>query len=378
MERHPAASPDVVGDPRSAQTLEHDSPSLAAHVRQAQAIIHAAQSDFVGKINNWFDQTMQRVTQQYSAYARVVTIVSAAVVVFAVQIDSLDLLRRLSVDSTLRNALLTEARDQQERINKLSEAAKTSSVASDSGDQKPQAGVPGSAETKDEIERAKAKRAEIDATLAKLRAPGLAILPDHFVWQRVPQARLERDPLGTSPYPARYELVAGGGTYQITPRWRKDLLVELKTAIDTSGAPVTTTIEHAGTDIVLIASEPVELHLCTQKHVNEEKEAKQEKTAKAGEPKKPQKDKNACQTHNLATPLVDVAEVSLALRESWWPPHQQNPNEPQPAGQNAQAPKEIDRRTNPVVFILGDNTPEELKFKVTRKTLFEEVVETNR
>ena len=39
------------------------------------------------------------------------------------------------------------------------------------------------ADKKDEIETAKAQRAEIDATLAKLRAPGLAILPDHFVWQ---------------------------------------------------------------------------------------------------------------------------------------------------------------------------------------------------
>jgi len=350
-----------------AQTLEHNSPSLAAHVRQAQAIIYAAQSDFVGKINNWFDQTMQRVTQQYSAYARVVTIASAAVVVFAVQIDSLDLLRRLSVDSALRNALLTEAKDQQERINKLAEAAKTSAAASDAGEQKPQVGALGVAEMKDEIETAKAKRAEIDATLAKLRAPGLAILPDHFVWQRVPQARLERNPLWTSPYPTRYELVAGGGTYQITPRWRKDLLVDLKAAIDTSGAPVTTTIEHAGTDIVLIASELIELHLCTQKDVNEEK------AAKAGEQKKPQKDKNACQTHNLATPLVDVAEVRLALRESWWPPNQKNPNEPNPAGQNKQNPKEIDRSTNPLVFILGDDKPEELRFKATRETLFAEL-----
>lgn len=350
-----------------AQRLEHDSPNLAAHVRQAQAIIHAAQSDFVGKINNWFDQTMQRVTQRYGAYARVVTIASAAVVAFAVQIDSLDLLRRLSVDSTLRNALLTEAKDQQERINKLSEAATTSSAASDAGAQKPHIGVSGAAETKDEIETAKAKRAEIDATLAKLRAPGLAILPDHFVWQRVPQARLERNPLWTSPYPTRYELVAGGGTYQITPRWRKDLLVDLKAALDTSGAPVTTTIEHAGTDIVLIASELVELHLCTQKDVNEEK------AAKAGEQKKPQKDKNACQTHNLATPLVDVAEVRLALRDSWWPPNQQNPNEPNPAGQNKQNPNEIDQSTNPLVFILGDDKPEELRFKATRETLFEEL-----
>ena len=332
-----------------AQRLEHDNPSLAAHVRQAQAIIHAAQSDFVGKINNWFDQTMLRVTQRYSAYARVVTIASAAVVAIAVQMDSLDLLRRLSVDSALREALLWEAKDQQERINTLSEMAKTSSAASDAGNQKPQIGANVTVETKDEIETAKTKRAEIDAPLAKLRAPGLAILPDHFVWQRVPQARLERNPLWTSPYPTRYELVAGGGTYQITPRWRTDLLVDLKAAIDTSGAPVTTTIEKAGTDIVLIASEPVELHLCAERNVND------------------------CQNHNLAIPLVDVAEVRLPLRESWWPPNKQRLNEPQPEGQNARNLQELDRSTNSVVFILGDDKPEELKFKATQKTLFEEL-----
>ena len=227
--------------------------------------------------------------------------------------------------------------------------AKTSSAATDAGDQKSQSSAIVTVGTKDEIETAKAKRAEIDATLAKLRAPGLAILPDHFVWQRVPQALLERDPLWTSPYPTRYELVAGGGTYQITPRWRTDLLVDLKAAIDTSGAPVTTTIEKAGTDIVLIASEPVELHLCAERYVND------------------------CQTHNLATPLVDVAEVRLALRESWWPPNKQRSNEPQPKGQNARNVQEIDRSTNPVVFILGDDKPEELKFKATQKTLFEEL-----
>ncbi len=305
------------------QILEHDSPNSAAHVRQAQATIHAARSDFVGKINTWFDQTMQRITQRYSAYARVVTIASAAVVAFAVQIDSLDLLRRLSVDSTLRNALLAEAKDQQERINNLS--------GSDARVQKPPDGATDAAETKDEIETAKAKRAEIDATLAKLRAPGLAILPDHFVWQRVPQARLERDPLWTSPYPAHYELVTGGGTYQVTPRWRKDLLVDLKNAIDTSGAPVTTTIEHNGADVVLIASQPVALYLCAEK------------------------DESRCQTQNLATSLVDVAEVDLKLPGDFWP------SEP--------ADKDI------VLVLDDDNKQEELPFKANKGNFAEKLTD---
>ena len=197
--------------------------------------------------------------------------------------------------------------------------AKTSAAATDAGDQKSLSSAIVTVGTKDEIETAKAKRAEIDAMLAKLRAPSLAILPDRFVWQRVPQALLERDPLWPSPYPTRYELVAGGGTYQITPRWRTNLRVDLQAAIDTSGAPVTTTIKKAGADIVLIANEPVELHLCAERYVNDR------------------------QTHNLATPLVDVAEVHLALRESWWPPNKQRSSGPQPKGLNARNVQEIDR-----------------------------------
>jgi hypothetical protein len=215
-----------------AQILERDQPSLAAHVRQAKAIISAAQSDFVGKINNWFDQTMARVTQRYAGEARAITVVSALITAFVVQIDSIDLIRRLSVDDAFRNSLLAEAKAQQERIDTLAQTSP------------PPAAI-------DDLADAKAKRNEIDATLAKLRSPGLAVLPDHFIWQRVPQARLERNPFWTSPWPAHYELFTGGSSISIVPTWRNDPIADLRAALSTPDVPLMIEYEPGETDVIV-------------------------------------------------------------------------------------------------------------------------------
>jgi hypothetical protein len=254
-----------------ALVLERDQPSEAACVRQAKAIINAAQSDFVGKINNWFDQTMSRVTQRYGAYARFITVLSAAIVAFSLQFDSLELLRRLSIDSSLRASLVDEAKVQQTRVEALTTAQS------------------------DELAAAKAKRDEIDATLVKLRAPSLAILPDHLLWQPVPEARLPRNPLWTHQYPQRYELIAGGGSYPVTPRWQEEFFTDLKVAIDASGAPVTTSIEKNGVDVVFITAEPAQVRVCA----NEEKD-----------------EKGTC-TDTMARGFREVAEVSLAFSGTW-------------------------------------------------------------
>src|SRR6202012_4757706 len=142
------------------QTLEKNEPGAAAHLRAAEAIITAAQSDFVGKINYWFDQTMDRITQQYAFHARWVTVIGAALVAFAIQFDSVDLLKRLSTDAKLRDSLLSEATAQQAQIDKIGDS-KNADRQSDQSD----------------LEIAKSKRNEIEQTLAKLRAPGLTIFP---------------------------------------------------------------------------------------------------------------------------------------------------------------------------------------------------------
>ena len=227
----------TLSDIRAAsQTLEKNEPGAAAHLRAAEAIITAAQSDFVGKINYWFDQTMDRITQRYAFRARVFTVFGAAIVAFAIQFDSVDLLKRLSTDSKLRDSLLNEATAQQNQIDKINDNKK--------------AGNPPGEQS--ELELATAKRNEIEQNLATLRAPGLAIFPDHFIWQRLPGARLIRNESWKRPFADRLELALGTAVFEIAPRWGKDPLTDLKTAIDGSGAPVTTRIEWNADDYELV------------------------------------------------------------------------------------------------------------------------------
>ena len=204
------------------QRLEVEKPSVAAHTRTTEAIITAAKSDYVGRINAWFDETMDRISLRYGTLARAFTIAGALLVAFATQIDSLDLLRRLSVDDKLRNSLVEEAKMQQSLIDHLDKSTTNADH--------------------DEIQTVRAARGEIEQSLAKLRSPQMAILPDHFIWQSVPRARLVRNPAWRTPA-SKFELVLGSAIYTLSPRWRRDPLLDLQSAIDDLKAPVSTRIE---------------------------------------------------------------------------------------------------------------------------------------
>jgi hypothetical protein len=86
--------------------LEASDPQLAGHVRQALAIVHGAGSDFVARINSWYDQTVDRVSQRFTNYTHLVTIGIAAVVVLTVQLDIIAVMDRLSIDDQFRNAVV--------------------------------------------------------------------------------------------------------------------------------------------------------------------------------------------------------------------------------------------------------------------------------
>ena len=112
--------------------LEKSSPELSHMARQNMAILEAAESDFVAKINNWFDQTMDRTSQRFTASTRAITFVGAFIVAFGLQVDTPALVNRLAADEKLREQFVTEARalyaDQQplneEAKQKAAEAAK--------------------------------------------------------------------------------------------------------------------------------------------------------------------------------------------------------------------------------------------------------------
>jgi hypothetical protein len=107
--------------------LERSSPELSNMARQNMAILRAAESDFVATINNWFDQTMDRTSQRFTASTRAITFVGAFLVAFGLQVDTPSVVNRLAADDALRADFVNEAKalyaDQQ------AEAAKGRTVA---------------------------------------------------------------------------------------------------------------------------------------------------------------------------------------------------------------------------------------------------------
>jgi hypothetical protein len=90
--------------------LEKSNPELANDVRLNAAIMHESGSQFVAKIHGWFDQTIDRVSGRFTASTRAVTVVVALLVAFAIQLDSIALVNRLSTDTQLRQALVNAAK----------------------------------------------------------------------------------------------------------------------------------------------------------------------------------------------------------------------------------------------------------------------------
>src|ERR1022692_1029259 len=208
--------------------------AAAAHDRLSKAILQATHSAFVGRVNLWFDHIMDRTTAEFKFRAQLVTVVGALLVATVVQLDSIQLLRRLSTDDKLRDSLVQQAQIQQSRFDEQQKAPDTS-------------------RNQNELELAKACRDEIESNLATLRDPQLAVLPDHFIWQPLPQASLPRNPAWTPPYSPRLELVVGTNIYPLQPNWTADPLADIESAVRNSNAPVKAAREKRGSydDLVL-------------------------------------------------------------------------------------------------------------------------------
>lgn len=89
--------------------LEQSNPELSNQARVNMAILKHAESDFVAKINAWFDQTMDRVSARFTLSARVITLICGLVLAVALQLDTIALVNRISVDDALRQSLVTQA-----------------------------------------------------------------------------------------------------------------------------------------------------------------------------------------------------------------------------------------------------------------------------
>jgi hypothetical protein len=93
----------------AALRLERAHPELSHVARQNLAILQEAESDLVAKIHNWFDQSMDRTSQRFTASTRAVTFAGALLVAFGLQVDTLSLVNRLAADEALREAFVERA-----------------------------------------------------------------------------------------------------------------------------------------------------------------------------------------------------------------------------------------------------------------------------
>jgi hypothetical protein len=105
--KNPAATLKAVRDAQL--TLEKEAPNLAHDVRVTQAMLDHASSDFLARMNGWFDQQMDRVEELFILYARMATGVVALAVALLLQLDAIALVNRLADDKTVRNALVEMA-----------------------------------------------------------------------------------------------------------------------------------------------------------------------------------------------------------------------------------------------------------------------------
>ena len=86
--------------------FEKSNPELAHNVREANALLQEASSDFLAKICLNFDYLIDRVSVRFTATTHVVSVISAALVAITLQLDTVYLINRLSVDEHMRTALV--------------------------------------------------------------------------------------------------------------------------------------------------------------------------------------------------------------------------------------------------------------------------------
>jgi hypothetical protein len=100
------AADDLV---RAAPEIRKLFPTDAAKAEQVIAQLMASAEHLSGRIDQWFNSMMDRVSQRFVAHTRIWTIIFSVLVAFALHLDALKLLSQLSSDAELRSRLVTSA-----------------------------------------------------------------------------------------------------------------------------------------------------------------------------------------------------------------------------------------------------------------------------
>ncbi|MBZ2178642.1 MAG: hypothetical protein K7J47_13130 [Acidobacteria bacterium] len=191
---------------------EREAPQAAAQVWRSSAVLDGAASDFTASLFAWYDNTAARAREQFSMGAKVAASAAALVFSLAVQLDSVDLLRRLSQDEKLRAAVVARADTAKAMYERK------------------------------ELDGASVQ-AKMEAAVAELRDPKVAVIPNHFLWEGVAQVVVPRTQLTAG----AYQLEVGKASFAVPLAGEGDGLGD---AVRGSGAPVAVYGEKEGVRLV--------------------------------------------------------------------------------------------------------------------------------
>ena len=144
---------------------EKDKPEQAAHLWRSQALAQVAPSDALATIHQYFDATMARVTASFGTEAQLWVSAIALVVVGFLQLDAIQLVKRLSMDDKYRAALVAEA----EKLNTTTDGKPVFDSLTDDACQKA-------------TDETTLDRCRIRESVNLLKSPTLDIWPKHKNW----------------------------------------------------------------------------------------------------------------------------------------------------------------------------------------------------
>ena len=97
---------------------ERDNPDQSAELWRSRALAQCAPSDFLAGLSQAFDNAMARSTTSFGMEAQMWVSMIALALVFALQLDAIQLVRRLSMDEAYRQTLVQDAKKLTEQLEK--------------------------------------------------------------------------------------------------------------------------------------------------------------------------------------------------------------------------------------------------------------------
>ena len=102
--------------------IELANPELSNSLRHNLALLREANSSFLAKVNGWFDQTIDRVSDRFTLNTRYITFIAGLGIAVVLQLDTITLVNQLSKDPGLRDALVELAKNTDQAARQAQES----------------------------------------------------------------------------------------------------------------------------------------------------------------------------------------------------------------------------------------------------------------